>query len=105
MRRLNDQMTRSASTPSDNASPTPATAPKKRTRGPNKPKVPDVSITVTTKATIEQPAILNLLTDFVTAKLGAEAAGGMELQVADPDSNEWRPPTDILIRFATKGSK
>jgi hypothetical protein len=103
MRRLNDQMTRSASTPSDNASPTPATGAKKRTRGPNKPKVPDVSITVTTEASIKQPAIVKLLTDFVTAKLGAEAAGGMELQIDGVEG--WTPLTVSQIRFATKGSK
>lgn len=92
--------------------PATAEAPKRRTRGPNKPKPakPEVKsiITVETKAVVVQNGIVELLTEHVAAQLGTEAAVGMELQVNVGDG--WVAPSDTaphgtIIRFATKGSK
>jgi hypothetical protein len=97
------------------ANTTPATQdpnPKpKRTRGPNKPKVPDAAITVKIEAVISQADIIKLLTIHVVKMLDKETAAKMELQfnldgkgwVADyPDLPRASLPK---IRFATKEAR
>ena len=103
-------MTKPATAPSDSTPAAPTTPARRRTRGPNKPKAGDVAIVVTTEASISQAGILQLLTDYVTSKLGAEAAAGMELQLMEDLGSSWLPigSGDIGergLRFATKGAK
>lgn len=103
-------MTKPATSPSDSTPSAPTPPTRRRTRGPNKPKAGDVAIVVTTEASISQAGILQLLTDYVTSKLGAEAAAGMELQLMDDHGSGWMPfgTGDISgwgIRFATIGAK
>ena len=95
----------SAPQPNGNAgSTTGAAAKPKRKRGPNKPK--PGTIEVHTDATMHQAEILKLLIAHAAsdARIGADAAAKMELQVNTGDG--WRhidtPAKAIAIRFASK---
>lgn len=82
--------------------------PKRRTRGPNKPKPakPVIAsiITVETNAVIRQAGIVELLTEYVSAQYGQDVAAAMELQVDTQDGKGWEE-LNMVVRFATKGSK
>lgn len=89
----------------ETANATPATPPARRRRGPNKPKPPSL-ITVSTDARMEQDAITQVLTQYVTDNINAETATGMELQWHN-EGVGWVPATDKFprVRFVTKGIK
>lgn len=80
----------------------PAATPKRRRRGPNKPKTKVADIQLETKAVITQTEILKLLSNYVVSQLGAGTAENMELQYEE--DGVWKRATDSL-RFATKGSE
>ena len=97
------------STEPGSSTPASSQAKPKRTRGPNKPKKPDVTITVKTEAHLSGAQISKLLAAYVEGMLDAETASGMELQI-QVEGTEWtavggdekRFPR---VRFATKGMR
>lgn len=80
--------------------------PRRKPRGPNKPK-PGL-FTVVTEASMPQAQIVALLAARAEELLGKDAAAGMELQVNV--GGGWLnisdlPPHGATVRFATKGHK
>lgn len=76
--------------------------PKRKPRGPNKPK--PGTITVQTSASMVQSAIVELLTAHVAQSKGAEVAAEMELQLLTGEGWVAADHSTIVVRFATKGN-